>query len=51
MQENAENIATEHRDDPDKPGWCALCRRAFPCPSTLTRAEARRLAIRFRHAR
>lgn len=40
-----------HYEDEHAPGWCAICGRAFPCPATLTRAEARAIAIRFKHAR
>lgn len=42
---------TDHYEDPQRPGWCAECRCAYPCPATVTPAEARRIAAQFRDER
>lgn len=49
MESNTTN-EQQHDEDPNRPGWCAVCRCAYPCPSTATRDDLRRLAIRYRHA-
>lgn len=45
MSETTTN--TEHDEDPNRPGWCAVCGAAYPCPGTATAEEARRLLARY----
>lgn len=45
MNDNYTHGQKQQYDNPNRPGWCAVCRRAFPCPATPTRSEARTLTV------
>ena len=30
----SETKHSDHAEDQDRPGWCAACRYAYPCPGT-----------------